>query len=687
MRYVRPREFRHNPRQPIAVLDALVHTFAKARFTFDEAAALEETWGAGEDIRLREDPRFWELERFGHFHLAHHRLANDLLATRLWQGVWDGRDLARELATLDAANPGQFHVFCQHDPRFVERDGLLFLVARPHVELPPSSQTTLDAAALPLLQRHRDLGTPLTTLQVREHLDLLSVAIPEADDVLDTIEGWLRQRTEWTEVARSLWLPTDLVPAFEPPKPFRVLPVRGRDADPAIGAEPVDMLDEPSESDASQGVVGLPDPPVERHPDSSITWTHVLRTIHLNGHYLPVPVGARFRYPRFVGAAGNVVVHCVVHESGRESLMWLARDRNRFFGEVLQELLEWEEAGRKLHLHWRPEAIVIRRGEIDQAVHEEECRHLDPKALHDLRLGRGESYRQALVAILGSSASGLDFRSLCAELANRQGHRPSRATIRTVLYQSPGFLLEDGCWRWRDVPDSARVFRRRVILSTVTRSGESTSDLGGLARAVGEAVEELLPDALRRPRAPAAEGVRTLNDRESVRTGAAIIPFSRGKRPPRGAVPVYPLQAAAGPFSKGGEAPEAVGWVKTSRKGDMSAYFAAYVNGRSMEPLIPSGSLCLFRRQLGGVAGSRQGRIVLARHRMVDDPEAGGSFTVKRYKRITPVADDQDRERVTIHLIAENPEFAPIVIETTPDDPVSLIAEFVEVLSPAEPGT
>jgi hypothetical protein len=474
------------------VHEALVQVFEKARFTFDEAAALGDAWRTGEDIRLREDPRFWELEQLGHFHLSHHRLSNDLLATRLWQGVWDGRDVARELAALDAANNGQFHVFCQHDPRFVEKDGQLFLVARPRVELPPNIQTTLDTATQPLLQRHRDLGMPLTTLQVREHLDVLSVAVPEMDDVLDTIEGWLRQRREWTEVARSLWLPTDLLPALEPPKPFHVLCVHGRDADPAIEMELIDILDDRSDAHASPGAVALPDPPVERHPDSSITWTHVLRTIHLQGIYLPVPVGARFRYPRFVGAAGNMIVQCVVHDSGREGPMWLDRAHNRFFGEILRELLEWEDSGRKLHLHWRPEAVVIRRGEIDQDVREEECRHVDPKALHELRLGKGESYRQALVSILRSSANGLDFRSLCTELATRQGHRPSRATIRTVLCQSPGFILKDGSWRSRDVPDSASVFRRRVILSAVTRSGERTSDLAELARAVGKAIEELL---------------------------------------------------------------------------------------------------------------------------------------------------------------------------------------------------
>jgi hypothetical protein len=492
MRYVRPREFRHNPRQPIAELDAVVQAFEKARFTFDEATALGETWRLGEDIRLREDPRFWE-ERLGHFHLSHHRLANDLLATLLWQGVWDGRDVARALAALDAANTGQFHVFCQLDLRFIEKGRQLFLVSRPHVELPPDIQTTLDAAAQLLLQRHRDLGTPLTTLQVREHLDVLSVAVPSMDDVLDIIESWLRQRPEWTEVARSLWLPTDLVPALEPPKPFRVLRVHGRDADPTIEVEAIDILDETNDSNTSQRVIALPDPPVERHPDSSITWTHILRTIHLNGIYLPVPRAARFRYPRLVGTASNVIVHCVVHDSGREGLMWLDRNHNRFFGELLHEVLEWEEAGRKLHLHWRPEAVVIRRGEIDQDVHDEECRHLDPKTLHELRLGKGESYRQALVSILRGSGDGLDFRSLCAELAKRQGHRPSRATIRTVLYQSPGFTLKNGSWHWRDVGDSARVFRRRVVLSGVTRSEKKTSDLAELARAVEKAVEELSP--------------------------------------------------------------------------------------------------------------------------------------------------------------------------------------------------
>jgi SOS-response transcriptional repressor LexA len=138
---------------------------------------------------------------------------------------------------------------------------------------------------------------------------------------------------------------------------------------------------------------------------------------------------------------------------------------------------------------------------------------------------------------------------------------------------------------------------------------------------------------------------------------------------------------AAGPFpDESTEAPEPEGFIEVSRKGDLSDCFAARVTGHSMEPLIPDGALCLFRRQIGGVAGSRQGRIVLARHRLIEDPESGGSFTVKRYKRITPVAPDEFRDKVIIHLVPENPDFKPIILETSPEDPFTVVAEFIQVI-------
>ena len=53
--------------------------------------------------------------------------------------------------------------------------------------------------------------------------------------------------------------------------------------------------------------------------------------------------------------------------------------------------------------------------------------------------------------------------------------------------------------------------------------------------------------------------------------------------------------------------------------------FVAHVVGRSMEPRIPAGSLCVFRRN---VTGSRQGRLVLVENY----GETGENrYTIKRY--------------------------------------------------------
>jgi SOS-response transcriptional repressor LexA len=219
-----------------------------------------------------------------------------------------------------------------------------------------------------------------------------------------------------------------------------------------------------------------------------------------------------------------------------------------------------------------------------------------------------------------------------------------------------------------------------MVLSAFASAENKKVSLAELARVVGEAIKQIVPDPLHQRQSLTSRQGDAANTLQ-MDSAAAIIPFIRGTPRPRGVVPLYSLKIAAGPFGEEDDAPEPEAWVKTSRKGDLSAYFAAYVRGRSMEPLIPDGALCLFHRQLGGVAGSRQGRVVLARHRMIDDPEAGGAFTVKRYKRVTLLVEDEFREKVVVHLLPENPEFKPIVLETSPDDPLTFVAEFVHVLS------
>jgi phage repressor protein C with HTH and peptisase S24 domain len=106
--------------------------------------------------------------------------------------------------------------------------------------------------------------------------------------------------------------------------------------------------------------------------------------------------------------------------------------------------------------------------------------------------------------------------------------------------------------------------------------------------------------------------------------------------------------------------------------------FVAQVTGRSMEPMIPDGSYCLFASP---VEGSRQGRIVLVQLRDSVDPETGERFTVKRYESEKAANDDSWRH-ARIILKPLNPEFEAIELVDMSEDQVSVIAEWVEVLEP-----
>jgi len=148
----------------------------------------------------------------------------------------------------------------------------------------------------------------------------------------------------------------------------------------------------------------------------------------------------------------------------------------------------------------------------------------------------------------------------------------------------------------------------------------------------------------------------------------------------RTCVPLYTLKAAAGAFGND-QRVEPDGWVvpRTSRPLSQGM-FVARVVGRSMEPRIPDGAWCLFRSP---VTGSRQGRIALVQHQAIQDPEAGGSYTVKRYEsERDPVGKEGDGwHHKVIRLLPENPDFEPIVLTNIDEGDVSVVAELVEVLS------
>jgi len=140
-------------------------------------------------------------------------------------------------------------------------------------------------------------------------------------------------------------------------------------------------------------------------------------------------------------------------------------------------------------------------------------------------------------------------------------------------------------------------------------------------------------------------------------------------------LPAYRAWAAAGGLSAA-QLPEPEGWVEVPEEVRITSdMFIVTVNGRSMEPLIPDGSRCIFRRHVGG---SRQGRRLLIQR--VEDGEPSTELTVKEYASEKRVTGEEGWEHKLIRLIPLNPEF--LSWELRPDE-FQVLGEFVAVL-PAE---
>jgi phage repressor protein C with HTH and peptisase S24 domain len=136
-------------------------------------------------------------------------------------------------------------------------------------------------------------------------------------------------------------------------------------------------------------------------------------------------------------------------------------------------------------------------------------------------------------------------------------------------------------------------------------------------------------------------------------------------------LPRYSLAVAAGKFLENPEV-AAEGWEEAPEGLALtSGMFVARIAGRSMEPKIPDGCLCVFR---AGVTGSRQGRLVL-----VEGSGSNDRYTVKRYRSVKEQRADGTwaHERITLESL--NPEFESWDLDPE-EDRFRIIAEFVRVL-------
>ena len=146
-------------------------------------------------------------------------------------------------------------------------------------------------------------------------------------------------------------------------------------------------------------------------------------------------------------------------------------------------------------------------------------------------------------------------------------------------------------------------------------------------------------------------------------------------------VPLVDLRFAAGAFGDT-QAPEAdaADWVEVPDWVQLQpGLFVAQVIGESMNRRIPNGAWCLFR---ANPQGTRNGKVVVAQHRSIHDPELGGSYTIKAYSSSKVVSPDGTwrHTEIRLHPDSNRTEFEPIVIRDADEGEFRIVAEFLAVL-------
>lgn len=139
-------------------------------------------------------------------------------------------------------------------------------------------------------------------------------------------------------------------------------------------------------------------------------------------------------------------------------------------------------------------------------------------------------------------------------------------------------------------------------------------------------------------------------------------------------LPLIPIDLAAGGLGQD-RAAGAKEWVEAEvpgRRGLSEDLFLVRIHGRSMEPDIPNGSICVFRSYYGG---SRKGGIFIVQR--IATMDEGGEFTLKRYESSKEVTAEGWRH-TKIHMQPDNPEFSNW--ELSEEDRWVTIAQFISVL-------
>jgi DUF2075 family protein/SOS-response transcriptional repressor LexA len=222
-----------------------------------------------------------------------------------------------------------------------------------------------------------------------------------------------------------------------------------------------------------------------------------------------------------------------------------------------------------------------------------------------------------------------------------------------------------GCWIYCTDPETADWFRSSLSTPALPARGPATLEMPALPVEGGRRAG----DTIERGRA-----------REIVDFPFEIVPVER-LVPWKNALPLVELELAAGGFGQaGGFDPSEARWVEPPEwVKPAEGLFVARVVGESMNRRVPNGAWCVFR---ANPQGTRNGKVVVAQHRAIDDPELGGSFTVKVYSSEKGPAADGTLRNTLIRLSPDStdPRFGPIEIHPEEEREVAIIAELLGVV-------
>lgn len=222
-----------------------------------------------------------------------------------------------------------------------------------------------------------------------------------------------------------------------------------------------------------------------------------------------------------------------------------------------------------------------------------------------------------------------------------------RNTYRTLMTRGM-----KGCYVYFTDQDTARYFRERLSGTDIPASAPKASE--------------------------------PTIDVYQARHAEVVVPFERVSRkeakPYVDAVPLVDLKFAAGAFGTSQfDATDHDEWaVLPSVFRPQKDLFVAQVVGESMNRRIPNGAWCLFRHN---PTGTRQGKVVVAEHRDISDPETGGSYTVKVYHSKKVNAGDSWRHiEVRLSPDSDSPSFRELTFDINSADGVRIVAELIAVL-------